>query len=252
MSNIFIINVGVNASHGLLRSPVFKNGAFEFIPIPEIGRRVSCPGCPTLPCYKNLKSHNGLNLLEFIPEAYHNVRVHDDPEFRTFTYGDYPTFSARAANLKKASIGDFVFFLARLVRFKNKVFGECGFFLIGFFEIGGILKEVRAEPEASVLEAFKNNAHVQRAIFDPKFWDGFWVFKGSTRSVRFEHAIPFDREFCEAVLTDAEGKELTWPRHRSELQVIGSYTRSCRIIEKEDLRDTFWKIIGKRKRSHQE
>jgi hypothetical protein len=148
--------------------------------------------------------------------------------------------------LKKASRGEFIFFLARLVKLQNKVFQEAGFFLIGFFEVDHVLKDVKSKPEASVLKIFRNNAHVRRAIFDPHFWDGFWVFKGSNRSRRFKHAIPFDREFCDAFLKDSKGEKLVWSNDRSELQVIGSYTRACRVVEKQEQRDAFLKMLGKK------
>jgi len=252
MNKIFVVNVGVNASHGVLRSPIFLDGTFDFIPIPEKGRRVSCPQCSALPRYKHLKSYNGVDLLQLIPRGYHDLRVHNDPEFVTFTYGDYPTFSPRAANLKKASKGDFIFFLARLVKVQDKVFHEGAFFLIGFFEVDCVLKDVKSKPEASVLKMFENNAHVRRAMFDPQFWDGFWVFKGSHRSHRFKYAIPFDREFCDAILRDSKGGNLTWSNNRSELQVIGSYTRACRVIEIQEQRDAFLKMLEAKKQCWQE
>jgi len=37
LPRIFLINVGVNASHGSLRSPIFEDGSFIFVPIPEEG-----------------------------------------------------------------------------------------------------------------------------------------------------------------------------------------------------------------------
>ena len=34
-SRIFLVNVGVNAGHGGARSPLFADGTFEWVPIPE-------------------------------------------------------------------------------------------------------------------------------------------------------------------------------------------------------------------------
>jgi len=244
MNRIFLINVGVNASHGNLRSPIFKDYAFEFIPIPEAGRRVSCPECSTLPQYKDLTTHNGFDILQIIPKSYHDLRVHNDPEFVSYTYGDYPSSSPRAANLKKATKGDFLFFLARLVSHDNCSFGKGGFYLIGYFEIESILKDVKSKPSDAFMYTFSRNAHVRRGLYDQKFWDGFWVFKGSKRSRRFRRAIPFDKKFCNSVLLDATGKKLLWPSHRGELQIIGSYTRACRIIFEKQLVDVFWNNVN--------
>ena len=49
-----MVNVGVNASHGALRSPIFTDGTFEFLPIPEDRRLWS----PTLPAYPKLAAYN--------------------------------------------------------------------------------------------------------------------------------------------------------------------------------------------------
>ena len=70
---------------------------------------------------------------------------------------------------------------------------------------------------------------------DRKYWDGFWVFAGSARSTRFPRAVPVDRSFADRVLRTATGQPYAWPSNRSELQVIGSYTRACRrIIDPRD------------------
>jgi hypothetical protein len=244
MSRIFIINVGVNASHDTLRSPLFDDRSFEFIPIPEKSKsRHKCPDCELLPRYLDLKPFGNHNLLEIIPKRYHNLRVHNDPEFDTFTYGDYPTLSPRAANLKNIKIGDYLFFLARLVRWRNGRFtDEAGFYFIGFFEIKDILKNVTSEPSKDQLRIFGNNAHIRRGLYSSEFWDGFWVFRGSKNSKRFKYAIPFTKEFANTILDDLKRGKIIWPSNRSELQVIGSYTRACRII-REEKNDIFWKFI---------
>ena len=74
------------------------------------------------------------------------------------------------------------------------------------------------------------NAHVRRALNDSRYWDGFWVFAGSDRSTRFPRAVPVDRAFADRVLRTATGQPYVWSSNRSELQVIGSYTRACRRI----------------------
>ena len=70
---------------------------------------------------------------------------------------------------------------------------------------------------------------------DSQYWDGFWVFAGSERSTRFPRAVPVDRAFADRVLRTATGQPYAWSSNRSELQVIGSYTRACRrIIDPRD------------------
>ena len=144
MRRIFIINVGVNASHGSLRSPIFSDGTFEFLPIPESrDSKRGCPECTLLPRYLDLFREK----LLYLPRKSYNLRVHNDPEFETFTYGDYPTRFPRASNLRYIVKGDYLFFLARMVEWKNGSFsGTAGFYLVGFFDIEDVVKEIIFKP----------------------------------------------------------------------------------------------------------
>lgn len=249
MTRIFIINVGVNASHGKLQSPIFDDGTFEFIQIPERTKSKhyqNYASCPLLPRYRDLPSFTGNHLLSYIPRSFWNWRVHNDPEFEKFTYGDYPTLSPRAANLKKIRVGDYLYFLARLTRWKKEGFSEeVGFYLIGFFEIEDILKEVTKKPPKSMLEKFGSNPHVRRGLANPKLWDRFWVLKGSSNSIRFKQAIPFNKEFADKVMKSSKGEKWLWRKDKTELQTIGSYTRSCRILHKEKEVNSFLKFIDR-------
>ena len=69
-----------------------------------------------------------------------------------------------------------------------------------------------------------------RAKSDESYWDGFWVFRGDERSIRFRTAVPVTRELCLQVFTSADGSPWKWDGGRTDLQVIGSYTRSCRQV----------------------
>jgi len=241
VSRIFIINVGVNASHGNLRSPVYRDGKFEFVPIPEpIKSKRGCPNCLFLPRYRDLFKEK----LQYVPPKCYDLRVHNDPEFETFTYGDYPTIIPRASNLRRIEKDDYLFFLARMVKWENGKFSnKAGFYVIGFFEIEKVIKEITSEPSATLLKEIRENAHMKRAMWNPEWYDRFWIFKGSKRSERFEHVVPFTRGFVDRVLLDRECNKLMWGRKRSELQVIGSHTRACRIIQdKERVKEFFSKI----------
>jgi hypothetical protein len=129
------------------------------------------------------------------------------------------------------------------VKWRNGHFtNEAGFYFIGFFEIENVLKDVKDKPSEEQLKIFGNNAHIRRGLFNSVFWDGFWVFKGSKNSRLFKYARPFTKEFADMILDDSKRGKITWPSHRTELQVIGSYTRACRIV-KEEKSNIFWEII---------
>jgi len=195
-----------------------------------------------LPRYSDLMSFNVPEdrLARFIPQRKLGLRVHNDPEFETYTYADYPTRSPRSVNLMKLEPMDYLFFIARLAGWKAGRFtGEAGFFLIGYLEIEEILRDA-TEPPGS--ENFEKNAHVRRARLNPIYWDGFWAFRGSKNSRRFVRAFPFTRAFATQVMRDKNGLPWRWGAHRSDLQVIGSYTRSCRIMPSESTEE-FWKAL---------
>ena len=122
---IFLANVGANASHRF-GSPLFSDGTFEFIPMPE--DRDLAGGHPVR--YRDLRSHRkpGRDLTEHIPSRLWDWPAHSDPEFKTFTYGDNCETSARAVSLKRLECGDFLFFIARMVRMGES---RHGFYLSG-------------------------------------------------------------------------------------------------------------------------
>ena len=263
---IGIANVGVNTSHRRLRSPIFEDGSFEFVPVPycspsdcpdELGNCSECIEEYTVfPRYSELPSSNGIEFSEFIPLDRLKMRTDNDPEFQSFTYGDFPS-NPRASNLKKLNPGDRLFFLARLVNWSGGHFNsKAGFYLIGFLEIKQIydgyelVDMVESRRYDEKFEKIKNNGHMLMAQKYPEFWlndsvgwKGSWVFSGSDRSKKFTYAVSFDRELASEVMRDAKGSEWTWPEKHTELQRIGSYTRSCRIIEDTSRIDKLYKAI---------
>ena len=138
--------------------------------------------------------------------------------------------------MKEARPGDLMFFLVRLARWSEGRFtGESGFYLIGFIEVESVFRASAHPAGAASPVRFAANTHVRRAMNDRKYWDGFWVFAGSERSTRFPRAVPVDRAFADRILRTATGQPYVWSPNRSELQVIGSYTRACRrIIDPRD------------------
>ena len=229
MSNrIFLINVGVNASHSA-QSPIFPDGRFEFLPIPEEREWWS----PPLPTYAKLDCFNqpGEPLTRYTTDRHRGIHVHNDPEFETFTYGDNCAESPRAAALAQVEQGDYLLFLARLVDHVNGKFTKnAGFYFIGYIRVENILRNVRAFPFGSDFTIFGANAHIRRAIYHKKTLNGFCVFKGDASSRRFEYAVPLDKVTANRLFRDARGQPWRWDTRRSDLQTIGSYTRSCRCV----------------------
>ena len=195
----FLANVGVNCSHRVA-SPLFEDGTFQLNPIPE-----SIPWAPPM-----------LRL----PPVWGERAVHLDPDLtsRCPTYGDNCRMAPRAFALRAAKSSDQIHFLARL----TPNHGQAGFYIVGKLVIEDEIEDVHAEPGPGWWDG---NAHVRRARATG-VWDRFWVFKGGPGSGLYRRARPFARKQADR----AFGRTWLWRTNRSELQTIGSYTRTIRRL----------------------
>ena len=128
---IYLANVGANSSHGQLVSPLFENGTFELLPIPEIIRTREARERTVR--YRDLRSHYNpeQDLLQYIPQKMWDNACHNDPEFKTLTYGDNGT-NGRSSALTQLGEGDALLFIARLEqRTAISRTRHSGFYLIG-------------------------------------------------------------------------------------------------------------------------
>jgi hypothetical protein len=98
-----------------------------------------------------------------------------------------------------------------------------GFYLVGQLDVLDVLKDVTGDPGAGWWDG---NAHVRRARAGAP-WDSFWVFRGGAASRLYGHALPFTRVEADRVF---DGR-WHWRETRSELQTIGSYTRTVRRLD---------------------
>ena len=207
----FLANVGVNSAHAA-RSPLFSDGRFVLLPIPE--RDPWAPPMLRLDDISGLAAH--------APAAWRERTVHLDPDFSepTPTYGDNCRRAGRAFSLRRAASGDLIAFLARL----HPARGLAGFHVVGGLVVDDVLADVTSDPGPGWWD---RNAHIRRARATAR-WDSFWVFKGAAAQSRaLTKARPFARHEAEAVF----GPTWHWRSARTELQTIGSYTRAVRRVE---------------------
>jgi len=158
------INVGANTNEPGFRGPLFPDGSFEYIPIPE-----AKPTAQPVPTYADLDVVTDVSGVADRP-------VHFDPEFpeaggERYTYGD--DHGVKAGPLSTLSAGDYLFFYATLSttgdapawappRWGAHVIGQ---FRLARDPVSG--DEYRAlSPEERAV--FDSNAHVKRADFDAR------------------------------------------------------------------------------------
>ena len=277
--NVYFINVGANANTASdgIRSPIFDDGKFEFMPIPESQERPqskpfdltnkSVKTHPQLLRYRDIPCFNdsGKQLSYYLPRAIRDKVVHNDPEFETTTYGgaDFKERVApgyvkggmsKSSKLLTAKKDDNLFFIANLTHYEGETFNKDrgGFFFIGYLKIEFFIDLdliFSGEIEGKFFPLVSHNAHVRQFLASGDIKANHMrVFVGSKeKSQRFGYAVPITRKLCDHFLKDASGKPWKWDTSKTEMQTIGSYTRTNRCFLTPDVPhyNAFWEHLSK-------
>ena len=157
--NIVLLRIGIDTGCGGIHGPLFADGTFEYVPIPDghaIDERT----------YGNTLARHGRKLIDYFPASMRNRMadqpMHVDPEFDTFTYGDPTTPKAGLRHLRP---GDLLVFYCGL---RGWDFASVpALYIMGFFEVERAGKAT--EFTASELDLlFSRNFHVRhRRVFCP-------------------------------------------------------------------------------------
>jgi hypothetical protein len=177
------INIGANTNAPGFRGPVYSDGSFEYIPIPESKTtRVQVP------------TYGDLDLDVSIPEDVLDVPVHLDPEFseyaccERYTYGD--EHGVKAGPLSTLEMGDYLLFYATLSQVDEPASWqppEWGAYIIGRFQVERVVTGEEYETLSDSEQApFRENAHVKREQFDARVL----VLGDADESTLYEKAVP--------------------------------------------------------------
>jgi hypothetical protein len=174
------LRVGIDKGCGGCLAPIYHDGSFEYIPIPEEQ--------PTFEnrAYKDLQGRNVESLASLLPAKLHHRVPHFDPEFETFTYGDPAVNKSR--QLLRLSPGDLLVFYAGLKPYKSQ--DPPRLYIIGYFTISQIhnFNKNPESPEKSTSRRLRNNAHMKRIHRD----EGLVIAEGDpARSILLRKALPF-------------------------------------------------------------
>jgi hypothetical protein len=178
------INVAANTNEPGVRGPLYPDGPFEYIPIPE-----SEPTNVSVPTYADLDLDTDL------PEGYQDTPVHLDPEFadyphcERYSYGD--EHAVKAGRIADLSAGDYLFFYATLSTGPDRpewAPPDWGAFLIGHFRLAcdAITGEQYRDLPPAEHTLYANNAHVKRETVDARVF----VAGSPADSGLYETAIP--------------------------------------------------------------
>ena len=155
---VVLLRVGIDSGSGGIQGPLFNDGSFEFICIPD-RKRVSEHK------YGTCVGKNGIPHSDYFPatqrERIAGQHVHLDPEFETFTYGD-PTVPKRS--LRTLKPGDLLVFYCGLQAWNPKTGwnreNRPALYIVGCFEVAmaGLATEFS---QKTLRSEFGKNFHVR-------------------------------------------------------------------------------------------
>ncbi len=185
-----LLRVGIDSGTGGALSPIFEDGTFEYIPIPErrpIRKNIS---------YETLVGCRGVALATYLPRRLAHVPPHVDPDFETATYGDAAPRKRR--QLSKLERNDLLVFYCGLA--SQPPGDRPRLFAIGYLRVKRVYQVNRSNvvTRRRLENRFGHTAHFILRVSDPEFVlvEGF-----RTGSRRFRRAIPLG-DSCDNLLRE--------------------------------------------------
>ncbi len=180
-----LLRVGIDSGCGGIQSPLFADGSFEFVCIPD-NKRVSVHK------YGTLVGKNGRPHSDYFPvrkqELATEQHIHLDPEFETFTYGD-PTTPKRS--LQKLERGDYLIFYCGLQEWDEETGWRDSIspalYIVGYFvvEMAGLATEFT---KTTLKREFGKNFHVRYPSVFEKQREELVLVRGGAGSRLLEKA----------------------------------------------------------------
>jgi len=182
-----MLRIGIDTGSGGIHGPLFADGSFEYVPIPDgfgIDQRT----------YGNTLGRRGKYLIDYFSRSRRakmvDQSIHFDPEFSTFTYGD-PT--RPKAGLRRLTAGDMLIFYCGLQGFDFK--SEPALYLMGYFQVSAAGRASDFGP-GELHALFGENFHVRHPSVYNAQKSELVLVKGDSNS----------RLLNQAVLMSAPGK----------------------------------------------
>lgn len=172
-----LLRVGIDKGTDGVLAPIFDDGTFEYIPLSE--KNTSSTEEKT---FNNTAGIHGKHLSHYLPERIHEKKLHNDPEFETYTYGDQ---TVKGKYLLKLEKNDLLVFYAGLTPYKNTQFKE-GLYIIGYFHVDQVVNfNALDEHQKQVMACeLANNSHI-------KFngLENLVIVKGNNSSRLLNHGV---------------------------------------------------------------
>jgi hypothetical protein len=174
-----LLRVGIDRGTGGALAPIFADGSFEYIPVPE----TEPTRCPLT--VASLPTRRGQSLAAFVPRRIAGRAAHVDPDFDAFVYGDAAPHKRR--QLLRLEPRDLLVFYAGLEPWPKQDIPRL--FAIGWFEVTEThdLTAQQIATDRTLRERFGDTAHFLRNPPDPELA----LIEGEKRRSRFlERAVP--------------------------------------------------------------
>jgi len=156
-----LLRVGIDTGYGGTLAPIYEDGAFEFIPIYETADEETSESRT----YSDIEARRAETIAEFVPAETATKRVHLDPEFDTYTYGD-PT--GKRDWVRQLDPNDLLVFYAGLkpsesVDTDASDSPEKGLYIIGHFCVNEVVDFQETSNWEQYRHRYPENAHMKRA-----------------------------------------------------------------------------------------
>lgn len=174
-----LLRVGIDKGTGGALGPIFPDGTYEYVPIPEDRPALSGP------TYADLRARYGGSLARVVPPRLAHRRAHIDPDFRTATYGD--AAAHKRAQLGRLQPGDLLVFYAGLAPAPPD--DAPRLFAIGYLAVKRVYRLTAADirNNRELQQRLGMTAHFRRWPLDP----ALTLVEGSPDQSRcFTRAVP--------------------------------------------------------------
>lgn len=148
-----LLRVGLDNGSGGGLAPIYEDGTFEYIPIPESYETTQQQ------TFDDVTTRDGQPYAGYVGSKNESRPLHLDPEFKTCTYGD-PT--RKRSQLAKLTEDDLLIFYAGLEPEASE--GHPRLYVIGFFTVDTVheLDDKTSTELAELFDRLANNAHIKR------------------------------------------------------------------------------------------
>ncbi|WP_429222889.1 hypothetical protein [Methanobacterium oryzae] len=228
-----LLRIGIDKGTDGCLAPIFKDSSFEYIPLSETDIKST-----ENRTYRDIIGKNGKPLSFYLPDRVKDRKMHFDPEFNTFTYGDQ---GSKRNYLLKLEKSDLLVFYAGLTPFNHEILDEA-LYIIGYFTVENVIdfNKLRKDEIEKYCKIYFNNAHIKRNFF----FDNFVIVTGDKdKSKLIDKAILISEKKLNRI-----GRQYHIVSRKMEklLGIRGSIQRSIppRFIENKKNLDNLLKLLN--------